>query len=129
MAEVGFVTGGAFDERRSPRGRNRVRTYEPGDHEAVRSLFVLINRELAPPALRPNFEAYIAHSLQAEIDRTPEYYSERGGAFFVAEDVELQRPVGMYGYEQAGPGEAELRRMYVEEGFAARASEAHAGAC
>src|SRR3954468_14569450 len=65
-----------------------IRRYRDSDHAAVRDLFVRVNRELATPALRDAFEAYIAVSVRDEIDRLAEYYSERQGAFFVVYDGE-----------------------------------------
>ena len=89
-----------------------IRPYRESDRAAIRSLFIRVNRELAPANLRGAFVAYIERSLADEIDRIPDYYAERGGAFFVAEeDAAL---AGMFGLERAGPNSCELRRMYVE---------------
>ncbi|HMK81734.1 MAG TPA: GNAT family N-acetyltransferase [Xanthobacteraceae bacterium] len=89
-----------------------IRRYAPADHAAVRELFVRVNRELAPPAMREAFEAYIARSLAEEIDRIDEYYAGKQGAFFVAFAGETL--AGMFGLEGLGSAAAELRRMYVE---------------
>ena len=40
-----------------------IRRYADADHAAVRDLFIRVNRELAPPALREAFESYIERSL------------------------------------------------------------------
>ena len=79
----------------------------------MQDLFVRVNRELAPPQLRDEFEQYIALSLREEIERIDEYYEEtKGRSFWVAVDGE--RLLGNYGLEPSGPRAFELRRMYVE---------------
>jgi putative acetyltransferase len=90
-----------------------IRLYEDRDLPATRDLFIRINRELAPPALRQAFEDYIARSLREEIARIPDYYAEHGGSFWVVEDA-AGAVAGMFGLEAAGPGAAEIRRMYVD---------------
>ena len=89
-----------------------IRPFEAGDGFEVRKLFVAVNRLLSPPDMRERFEAYIARSLAEEMDRIPDYYSERGGGFWVA--VREQRIIGMFGLETGTPGSIELRRMYVD---------------
>jgi GNAT superfamily N-acetyltransferase len=67
--------------------------------------------------MREAFEAYIARALEGEIDRIPDYYAERQGGFWVAEDqaAETKPPiVGIFGLEKANHDVAELRRMYVD---------------
>jgi len=91
----------------------QIRLFEPEDASAVQDLFVRVNRELAPPQLRDEFEQYIALSLREEIERIDEYYEEtKGRSFWVAVDGE--RLIGNYGLEPSGPRAFELRRMYVE---------------
>ena len=80
----------------------------------VRDLFVRVNRLLAPPELRDQFEAYIERSLAEEIDRIDEYYHDRNGAFWVA--IDGSHVVGMFGLEQIDRDAMELRRMYVDPG-------------
>jgi GNAT superfamily N-acetyltransferase len=88
-----------------------IRAFKAEDAAAVRALFVLVNRALAPPALRAAFEDYITRSLVEEIDRLDDYYAERSGGFWVAW---LGRNlVGMFGLEAVPPEAMELRRMYV----------------
>jgi putative acetyltransferase len=89
-----------------------IRRYAETDHAAVRDLFMRVNRELAPAALRDAFERYIERSLAEEIDRLEDYYAAKQGAFFVA--YEGGRLAGMFGLEGLGSAAAELRRMYVE---------------
>jgi putative acetyltransferase len=88
-----------------------IRAYDDSDAAAVRALFILINREMAPAALRAAFEAYIDLSLREEIDRIPAYYGDRGGSFWIAEQDGVL--IGTYGLERIGARTAELRRMYV----------------
>jgi GNAT superfamily N-acetyltransferase len=89
-----------------------IRRYADADHEAVRALFVRVNRELAPAQLKDAFERYIARSLHEEIDRIPAYYGERRGSFWVATGPSAI--VGMFGLERADHATVELRRMYVD---------------
>jgi len=88
-----------------------IRPFRAGDRDAVRNLFIRINRSIAPAALKEKFEAYIARSLAEEIDRIADYYGERKGGFWVGESAGAV--VGMFGLEPDGPGAMELRRMYV----------------
>jgi GNAT superfamily N-acetyltransferase len=89
-----------------------VRAFVAQDAAHVRELFVKVNRLLAPPEMKEAFEAYIATSLEAEIDRIEGYYGERDGGFWVA--VDGGRLVGMFGLEPASVTAMELRRMYVD---------------
>lgn len=89
-----------------------IRPYADGDAEAVRALFVRINRELAPPDMREAFEGYIALALRQEIGRIQEYYAGPGRGFWVAEDGRGAL-LGTFGLEPAGDEAVELRRMYV----------------
>jgi GNAT superfamily N-acetyltransferase len=91
-----------------------IRPYEDADHAAVRNLFIRVNRELAPAALRERFEDYIASSLASEIDRIPSYYdAARSCGFWVA--LWEGALVGNFGLEPAENDTAlELRRMYVD---------------
>jgi GNAT superfamily N-acetyltransferase len=90
-----------------------IRPFVDGDAARVRELFIRINRLLAPPHLKDDFERYIAQSLTEEIDRIADYYRERGGGFWVA--AEGSWIVGMFGLEpSSAAGSMELRRMYVD---------------
>jgi putative acetyltransferase len=89
-----------------------IRRYTQADHAAVRDLFIRVNRELAPPAMRQAFEDYVTRSLAEEIDRIDDYYAAKQGAFFVA--LLGNAPAGMFGLEGLGTSAAELRRMYVD---------------
>jgi putative acetyltransferase len=95
-----------------------IRRYAEGDHAAVRALFIVVNRALAPAGLREAFESYITRSLEEEIDRISVYYTGRQGAFFVAHEDETL--AGMFGVEGLGSVAAELRRMYVDASFRKR---------
>jgi GNAT superfamily N-acetyltransferase len=95
-----------------------IRSYSEADHAAVRELFIRVNRELAPPAMRAAFKDYVAVSLREEVDRLADYYAGKRGAFFVAYDGE--RLAGMFGLEGVGTPSAELRRMYVDAAYRKR---------
>ena len=88
-----------------------IRPFQEKDAMAVRRLFIKVNRLLSPPHMRDAFEAYISRSLAEEMDRITDYYSNRGGRFWVA--VREGIVVGMFGLEPASPDALELRRMYV----------------
>ncbi len=88
-----------------------VRPYADSDAAQVRALFIAVNRSLAPPHMEAAFEAYIARSLEEEIDCIPEYYGARDGSFWVAEAD--GRLVGVFGLEAVAADTMELRRMYV----------------
>jgi putative acetyltransferase len=96
-----------------------IRLYEDRDHEAVRNLFIAINRELAPAAMREEFEQYIAVGLREEMDRVPEYYRVDGRlSFWVA--VEGAALLGTVALEHAGKTSLDLRRLYVTIGMRGR---------
>jgi GNAT superfamily N-acetyltransferase len=88
-----------------------IRPFQQPDAQAVEDLFVLVNRQLAPPPARQAFEAYIARARAEEIGRISDYYRERHGGFWVA--LREGTIVGTFGLERASPGAMELRRMYV----------------
>ena len=88
-----------------------IRPFGAADREAVRDLFIRVNRSIAPPALKDKFETYIARALVEEIDRIADYYGDKSGGFWVAESSGTI--VGMFGLEADGPAAMELRRMYV----------------
>jgi len=92
-----------------------IRPYVEEDAARVREFFIRINRLLAPPSMKEAFEDYIARSLRDEIDRIPDYYSERHGGFWVA--VGNERIIGTFGLEASGDAAMELRRMYVDPDF------------
>jgi GNAT superfamily N-acetyltransferase len=75
-------------------------------------LFITVNRLLSPPDLRDVFEEYIERALVEEMDRIPDYYSERDGGFWVA--ARDDKVVGTFGLERASDDAMELRRMYVD---------------
>jgi GNAT superfamily N-acetyltransferase len=89
-----------------------IRRYADRDLPQVRDLFIRVNRELAPEAMRDRFEAYIALALREEIDRISEYYGRPKASFWVAVEPD-DSIVGMFGLEPAEGASLELRRMYV----------------
>lgn len=94
-----------------------IRLYQPKDLEFVRTLFVAINRQLAPSHMRTQFDVYVRQALRDEIDRIPDYYAARAGSFWIAELGDGSRGVGMYGLEAYDDSSLEIRRMYVDPAF------------
>jgi GNAT superfamily N-acetyltransferase len=110
-----------------------IRAYQKTDHAAVVDLFIRINRELAPPDMRQQFERYIQTAIEAEIDRLHEVFAEaKRNAFWVVETG--GEIIGMFGIEARGNESTELRRVYLDRrhrgrGIAQRmleCAEAHA---
>jgi putative acetyltransferase len=95
----------------------RIRLYQPKDLQFVRKLFVTINRQLAPPHMRTQFDVYVRQALKDEIDRIPEYYAARAGSFWIAELGDGSCGVGMSGLESYDDRSLEIRRMYVDPSF------------
>jgi len=92
----------------------RIISFLPAHAAQVRDLIIRINRLLAPPELKDQFELYVDRSLAEEIDRIDDYYRDRNGGFWVA--VDHNHVVGMFGLEQIDADAMELRRMYVDPG-------------
>jgi len=88
-----------------------IRAFAPQDADAVRDLFVAVNRLLTPDGMAEEFETYIEQSIAAEMGRIADYYRERGGTFWVAYHGDSL--IGMFGLEPFGTDGMELRRMYV----------------
>jgi putative acetyltransferase len=96
-----------------------IRAYAAADHAQVINLFTRINRELAPAAMREQFEVYIASSICGELSRLADIFSAaRRNAFWVVEAG--GRIIGMLGIEQRDHASTELRRMYLDPGYRGR---------
>jgi putative acetyltransferase len=92
------------------------RRYRETDYGPVASLWTRINRELAPAGMEELFEQYIATSIDGELKRVAEVFSEaRRNAFWVVEGA--NQIVGSFGIESRSVSDTELRRMYLDEGF------------
>ncbi|MEH6359572.1 MAG: GNAT family N-acetyltransferase [Amylibacter sp.] len=90
----------------------KIRTFETEkDTASVESLFITVNRMLAPPAMEDRFEAYIKASIDEEIGQIETYYATKIGQFWVAYQHDIL--IGMVGIEQQDNNTMELRRMYV----------------
>ncbi len=89
-----------------------IRPFDAADAAAVRTIFIRVNRHLAPDHLAEAFDAYVLRSLREEIDRIADYYGSRDGRFFAVE--QMTSIVGFYGLECTEPDAMELRRMYVD---------------
>jgi GNAT superfamily N-acetyltransferase len=92
------------------------RRYRETDYGPVASLWTRINRELAPAGMEELFEQYIATSIDGELKRVAEIFSEaKRNAFWVVEGA--NQIVGSFGIESRSVSDTELRRMYLDEGF------------
>jgi len=90
-----------------------IRAYEDADYAQVIDLFTGINRELAPAGMREQFEQYIQTSIDGEMSRLREIFSEtRRNALWVVETGD--RIIGMFGIESRSDDSTELRRMYLD---------------
>jgi len=62
-----------------------IRAYEDADCAQVVDLFIRINRELAHPEMRERFEQYIQTSVDGEMKRLRDIFSEtKRNAFWVS---------------------------------------------
>jgi GNAT superfamily N-acetyltransferase len=96
-----------------------IRAYEDADHAGVIDLFIRINRELAPAEMRERFEQYIRTSIDGEMSRLREVFSEaRHNAFWVVEAGD--EIIGMFGIEGRSKECTELRRMYLDRRYRGR---------
>ena len=95
------------------------RAYVASDFGAVADLWARVNRELAPAGMETLFEQYIATTIEGELSRLLDIFSQaRRNAFWV---VELaggsRRIVGTFGIECHDGDTTELRRMYIDAGW------------
>jgi GNAT superfamily N-acetyltransferase len=89
------------------------RRYQAADYDSVASLWTRINRELAPSGMEELFEQYIAMTIEGELKRLLEVFSEAGrNAFWVVES--RNEIVGSFGIESRGDNATDLRRMYLD---------------
>ena len=89
------------------------RKYRTADFDPVAALWTRINRELAPAGMEELFERYIAMTLDDELARLPEVFSEaKRNHFWVVEDH--TKIVGSFGIESRSASDTELRRMYLD---------------
>jgi N-acetylglutamate synthase-like GNAT family acetyltransferase len=85
------------------------------DYDSVASLWTRINRELAPAGMEELFEQYIAMTIEGELNRLLEVFSEaKRNAFWVVESQ--NEIVGSFGIESRDGNATELRRMYLDAG-------------
>jgi putative acetyltransferase len=90
-----------------------IRAYKDADHAQVVDLFIRTNRELAPLEMRERFEQYIQTSVNGEMSRLRDIFSEtRRNAFWVVEAGD--EIIGMFGIECRSDDSTELRRMYLD---------------
>jgi len=90
-----------------------IRSYESADYTQVVDLFIRINRELAPPEMREQFERFIQASIDGEMSRLGDVFAEtKGNALWVVEACD--EIIGMCGIESRSDDSTELRRMYLD---------------
>jgi GNAT superfamily N-acetyltransferase len=95
------------------------RAYLASDFEAVADLWARVNRELAPAGMETLFEQYIANTIEGELSRLLDLFSQaRRNAFWVVElTSESRRIIGTFGIECHDNDTTELRRMYIDAGW------------
>jgi putative acetyltransferase len=99
-----------------PKSPVTIRAYDRADYAQVEALFIRINRELAPPDMREQFEDYISTAISGELKQLPDIFSAtKRNAFWVVESE--RQIVGMFGLESRSPERTELRRMYLDRGY------------
>jgi GNAT superfamily N-acetyltransferase len=92
------------------------RGYRKADYDAVAALWTRINRELTPAGMEELFDRYIAMTIDGELNRLLEVFSEaKRNAFWVVEDS--NRIVGSFGIESRSASDTELRRMYLDKDY------------
>jgi N-acetylglutamate synthase-like GNAT family acetyltransferase len=96
-----------------------IRPYAATDFEAVADLWTRVNRELAPAGMETLFEQYIATTIEGELSRLLDIFSQaRRNAFWVVELPDgSRRIVGTCGIESHNSDTSELRRMYIDAGW------------
>jgi GNAT superfamily N-acetyltransferase len=89
-----------------------IRPFGAADARAVKDLFYRAYVALdLPPAYVPILENHIQSAIQNDLGRITEYYGERNGGFWVAE--ENSSIMGMFGIAESAPAAMELKRMCV----------------
>src|ERR1700692_2279443 len=99
-----------------PASSRNFRKYRTADFDPVAALWTRINRDLPPAGMGKLFEQYIATTLDGELVRLPEVFSEaRRNRFWVVEDHD--KIVGSFGIESCSASDTELRRMYLDKDY------------
>lgn len=89
-----------------------VRGFHEDDETQVIELFRRSQETVhVPSSLADLQKRYIENAIETEVGRISDYYSERGGAFWVAS--ELNKIIGCFGLVP-NPDSIELRRMNVD---------------
>jgi GNAT superfamily N-acetyltransferase len=109
VSQVGTATAG-------PEHSVTFRRYQAADYDSVASLWTRINRELAPAGMEELFEQYIAMTIEGELRRLLDIFSDaKRNAFWVVDGP--NKIVGSFGIESRSASETELRRMYLDEDY------------
>jgi ribosomal protein S18 acetylase RimI-like enzyme len=86
------------------------------DYAQVAALWTRINRELAPSGMEALFEQCIATTINGELKRLLEVFSQaKRNAFWVV--VVTGDIVGSFGIESRSETDTELRRKYLDPGY------------
>jgi GNAT superfamily N-acetyltransferase len=92
------------------------RRYQAADYDSVASLWTRINRELAPAGMGELFEQYIVMTIDGELKRLLEIFSDaKRNSFWVVESA--NGIVGSFGIESRSFNQTELRRMYLDKDY------------
>jgi hypothetical protein len=86
------------------------RPYMASDFEAVADLWARVNRELAPAGMEALFEQYIATTIEGELSRLLDIFSQTR-RWVVELAGGSRRIVGTFGIECHDSDTTELRRM------------------
>lgn len=90
--------------------------YDDTDFAEVSALWTRINRDLAPPDMRAQFESYIENSINDELAQADEAYPQsEGSALWVVKQAGAI--IGTFGVQRVSESDIELRRMYLDSQY------------
>lgn len=94
----------------------RFEIYDETDFAEVSLLWARINRELAPPDMREQFERYIENSINGELAQADKAYpQDNGSALWVV--MQAKTIIGTFGVQRVTDSDIELRRMYLDRQY------------
>lgn len=94
----------------------RFQVYDKTDFAEVSALWARINRELAPPDMREQFEQYIQNSINDELTQADKVYPQsEGSALWVVKQAD--KIIGTFGAQRVTDTDIELRRMYLDSQY------------
>lgn len=109
----------AASENRAGEQGAAIRPYAASDFGAVADLWSRVNREVAPAGMEALFEQYIAATIEGELSRLLDIFSQaRRNAFWVVATANDSRQiVATFGIECHSDDTTELRRIYIDAGW------------